>query len=74
MFVCVILHIIIESSVYCAVSNSVLLYIHSLIDRKTTHACIVTSSGDIEVMLKCPRFKMRLVTSMVKLAAVSKAM
>ncbi len=70
---CAISHTIIKSSVYCAVSSSVFLYTHSLLDRKTARNCIVTSCGDIEVMLKCPRFKMWLVTSMVKLAAVSKA-
>ncbi len=72
MCVCAISHTIIKSSVYCAVSSSVFLYKHSLLDRKTAQNCIVTSCSDIEVMLKCPRFKVRLVTSMVKLAAVSK--
>ncbi len=74
VFVCAFSHTIIESSVYCAVSSSVFLYKHSLLDIKTARNCIVTSCSDIEVTLKCPRFKVWLVTSMVKLAAVSKPM
>ncbi len=71
---CVLFRILLLKALYTAESSSVFLYKHSLLDRKTAQNCIVTSCGDIEVMLKCPRFKMRLVTSMVKLAAVSKPM
>ncbi len=70
---CVLFRILLLKALYTAESSSVFLYKHSLLDRKTAQNCIVTSCSDIEVMLKCPRFKMRLVTSMVKLAAVSKA-